>query len=128
MSGHPSNFCLITTTGCDNLGEGVSKVIGDALKRIRTIYGYKANELCQLLEISPSYLSEIENNKKQPSLELLKRYSNVYGIKLSSLILLSENFEEAEKSGRSKNFIRALMIGLINTMSGTTGEPNEEGP
>ena len=97
-------------------------MIGDALKRIRTIYGYKANELCGLLGISPSYLSEIENNKKQPSLELLSRYSKIYGIKLSSLLLLSETFEEAEQAGKGKNFIRALMIQLINTMSSGIGE------
>ena len=59
-------------------------MIGDTLKRTRKIYGYTATELSRLLEISPSYLSEIENNKKQPSLEILERYSKTYGIKLSS--------------------------------------------
>ena len=64
-------------------------MIGDILKRTRMIYGYKAAEMSELLHISRSYLSEIENNKKQPSLELLEKYSEIYGIKLSSLILLS---------------------------------------
>lgn len=100
-------------------------MIGDSLKRIRTIYGYKANELSALLDISPSYLSEIENNKKQPSLELLEKYSKIYGIKLSSLILLSEQFEEAEKEGKGSNFIRSMMLGLINAMSRNSGELNE---
>lgn len=100
-------------------------MIGDSLKRIRTIYGYKANELSALLDISPSYLSEIENNKKQPSLELLEKYSKIYGIKLSSLILLSEQFEEAEKEGKGNNFIRSMMLGLINAMSRNSGELNE---
>lgn len=100
-------------------------MIGDSLKRIRTIYGYKANELSALLDISPSYLSEIENNKKQPSLELLEKYSKIYGIKLSSLILLSEQFEEAEKEGKGNNFIRSMMLGLINAMSRNGGELNE---
>jgi len=92
-------------------------MIGDALKRIRKIYGYTATELSGLLEISPSYLSEIENNKKQPSLEILERYSRIYGIRLSSLILLSETLEEAEKSGKGNNLIRSMMIQLINSMS-----------
>ena len=100
-------------------------MIGDSLKRIRTIYGYKANELSALLDISPSYLSEIENNKKQPSLELLEKYSKIYGIKLSSLILLSEQFEEAEKEGKGNSFIRSMMLGLINAMSRNSGELNE---
>ena len=89
-------------------------MIGDILKRTRTIYGYKASELSELLGISKSYLSEIENNKKQPSLELLKKYSEIYDMKLSSLILLSENYEENNKSDK---FIRNMMIKLIEKMT-----------
>ena len=47
-------------------------MIGDVLKRTRIIYGYKASEMSSELGISASYLSEIENNKKQPSLDLLQ--------------------------------------------------------
>ena len=97
-------------------------MIGDTLKRTRKIYGYTAAELSRLLEISPSYLSEIENNKKQPSLEILERYSKTYGIKLSSLILLSETLEEAEKSGKGNSFIRSMMLQLINNMSKGLGD------
>ena len=92
-------------------------VIGDALKRIRMIYGYKASEMSELLQISKSYLSEIENNNKQPSLELLEKYSEIYEIKLSSLILLSENYEEANKSNKGDKFIRNMMIKLIQRMT-----------
>mgnify|MGYP002748294778 CR=1 FL=1 len=84
-------------------------MIGDILKRTRTIYGYKASEL--------SYLSEIENNKKQPSLELLEKYSKIYDMKLSSLILMSENYEEASKSNKGDKFIRNMMIKLIEKMT-----------
>lgn len=92
-------------------------MIGDVLKRTRAIYGYKATEMSSMLGISTSYLSEIENNKKQPSLELLQRYSNILGIKLSSLILLSENFEEASNHNKSQEFIKNMMIRWINFMS-----------
>ena len=81
-------------------------MIGDVLKRTRIIYGYKASEMSSELGISASYLSEIENNKKQPSLELLQKYADIYGIRLSSLILLSENMDEAEKSGKGTVFVQ----------------------
>lgn len=97
--------------------EGGIGLIGDILKRTRTIYGYKASELSELLGISKSYLSEIENNKKQPSLELLEKYSKIYDMKLSSLILLSENYEEASKSNKGDKFIRNMMIKLIEKMT-----------
>ena len=57
-------------------------MIGDILKRTRTIYGYKASELSELLGISKSYLSEIENNKKRETLQLqiegLRKYKLEY--------------------------------------------------
>lgn len=97
-------------------------MIGDVLKKTRLIYGYKASEMSSLISISNSYLSEIENNKKQPSLELLERYSKVFGIKLSSLIMLSENFEEASKNNKSQEFIKKMMLRLINYMSKGEGD------
>ena len=44
---------ILSLGGCDTL-------IGDILKRTRTIYGYKASEMSEMLQISKSYLSEIE--------------------------------------------------------------------
>ena len=70
-----------------------------------------------VIKLLKSYLSEIENNKKQPSLELLKKYSEIYDMKLSSLILLSENYEEASKNNKSDKFIRNMMIKLIEKMT-----------
>lgn len=99
-------------------------MIGDVLKRTRAIYGYKATEMSSLLGISSSYLSEIENNKKQPSLELLQRYSSILGIKLSSLILLSENLDEASKQNKGQEFIAKMMLKLINYMSNGKGDFN----
>ena len=101
-------------------------MIGDVLKRTRAIYGYKANEMSSALGISASYLSEIENNKKQPSLELLEKYADIYGIRLSSLILLSENIENAEKAGKGTIFVRNMMMHLIQGMSKTASDSDEE--
>ena len=92
-------------------------MIGETLKKIRNIYGLKAKELSVDLGISASYLSEIENGKRQPSLELLRKYAEIFDMKLSSLILLSENLESAKKRNDGSVFIRNLMLKLINGMS-----------
>lgn len=93
---------------------------GTLLKQMRHIYGYSADAMCEKLDISRSYLSAIENNAKtgkQPSMDLLDRYAEVFGIRTSSLLLLSEEF----KATKAENFIRSLMIKLINKM-GTESE------
>ena len=91
-------------------------MIGEVLQRMRKIYGYKAKEMSEKLGISNSYLSEIENNKKKPSLELLEVYSNVFESKVSSLILMSEKLEDSSNNN-SDDFIRKTMIKMINFMS-----------
>ncbi len=72
--------------------------MGETLKLLRIFFGYKSVELAKKLGISQSFLSEIENNKKHPSLELLGKYSNVLNIKVSTIILLSESIENDKKS------------------------------
>ena len=101
-------------------------MIGDILKRMRLIYGFKASEMSKTIGISPSYLSEIESGKKQPSLDHLQKYANCFGIKLSSLILLSESYEEAEKEGKGTAMIRSMMISLIRNMSMAESDTHEE--
>ncbi len=100
-------------------------MIGDTLKRLRKIYGYRAIDLSEQLGISASYLSEIENGKKQPSLDHLRKYADLFGIKLSSLILLSETYEEAERQGKGATMIRSMMVNLINGMAKAEGDTNE---
>ena len=42
------------------------------------------------------------------------------------MILLSENMDEAEKSGKGTAFIRNMMAHLIQNMSAATGDLDEE--
>lgn len=85
--------------------------IGETLKSLRNIYGYSGRELSQKIGISPGYLSEIENNKKKPSLEVLSEYSKALDLKMSTLILLAE--EDEKQLSKGKNWIRKRMINLI---------------
>jgi transcriptional regulator with XRE-family HTH domain len=97
---------------------------GEVLKRLRSIYGYNAKEFSRMINISPSYLSEIENDKKQPNLDLLEKYAKALNLKLSSLILISENFEKSDKTDRSVSLVRNLMLHLIDKLS--IGNEDEE--
>jgi len=100
-------------------------MIGDTIKKLRRIYGFSASEMSKNLEISPSYFSEIENNRKQPTLELLNRFSKIFDIRLSSLILLSENLDEED--GKKGNIIaRNMMLHLIDDMSKKARESDEQ--
>lgn len=68
-------------------------MIGEALRLLRIFNGYKSVELAEKIGISQSYVSEIENNKKQPTMDILEKYANVFGMKRSTLLLFAEALE-----------------------------------
>jgi len=91
-------------------------MIGEALKMFRNIHGYKAKELAELLEISPSYLSEIETGKKLPSYEILEKYSHVFDVKLSTLILFSEDYNENKLTDKAQNGVRKMLLNFMKRL------------
>lgn len=74
---------------------------GYALKLIRQFYRVKQSELAANLDISNSYLSEIESGSKEVTLALLKKYSKHFDIPISSLMLFSEKLDD---NSISENF------------------------
>ncbi len=66
-------------------------MIGQALRLIRQYHNKSQKQLASSLEISPSYLSEIESNKKSVSVEILQKYSELFSIPVSSIMFFSEN-------------------------------------
>ena len=79
------------------------------LKLLRIFFGYKSVEMAKKLNISQSFLSEVENNKKNATLELLNQYSKVLNIKVSTIVLLAESLEN-DKS--SKKDIKHNLAGI----------------
>ena len=65
--------------------------------------------MAKKLNISQSFLSEVENGKKNATLELLNQYSKVLNIKVSTIVLLAESLEN-DKS--SKKDIKHNLAGI----------------
>lgn len=91
-------------------------MIGNTLEHIRKIYGYTIAQVCESLHMSPGYMSEIEHGRKQPSLELLQNYADVYGMRLSTLISLQEAVEEIQKSEKDDIAVRIATTQRISSI------------
>lgn len=95
-------------------------MIGEALRLLRIFNGYKSVDVAKQIGTSQGYISEIENGRKQPSLEVLEKYANMFGMKLSTLVLFSESIQddENEKKGtQAKQYVaRAGMkfLGILD--------------
>ncbi|WP_244265261.1 helix-turn-helix domain-containing protein [Leptospira kmetyi] len=64
------------------------------LRLLRVFNDFKANEFAKKLEISTSYLSEIEKGKKKVTLDILNKYAEVLNTKTSTLMYIAEGFEK----------------------------------
>lgn len=68
-------------------------MINRALKLLRSYHRFKQIDLAKRLSISNTYLSEIESGEKTPGIELLEKYSEVFKMPVSSILLFSESMD-----------------------------------
>ncbi len=68
-------------------------MIGKTLKIIRRFHNVKQKEFAQKTGLSPSYVSEIENGIKEPTLEVIQKYSDIFDIPVSSILFFSEEIK-----------------------------------
>lgn len=66
-------------------------MLNRALRLLRTYHQLTQVELAKRLGISNSYLSEIESGDKLPPLDLLNKYSAIFKMPTSSILLFSES-------------------------------------
>lgn len=75
----------------------------EALRLVRVFHDMTQSALAEKLEISKSYLSEIEKGeKKKVSLELLEKYSTVFNLPMSSLLFFAEQLDESREEKARK--------------------------
>ena len=90
-------------------------MLSEALRKIRQSSGESVSELARRLDVSKSHLSEVENNKKKPSLDLLQRFSDHYDLPLSHILFLSENFDvnEGKASRLTREYLSRFIVSQI---------------
>lgn len=78
-------------------------MLSEALRLLRTYHQQSQSELAKKLEISNSYLCEIEKGVKTPGLDLLRKYAEIYKMPVSTILLFSE---EASSENRPSEKLR----------------------
>jgi transcriptional regulator with XRE-family HTH domain len=87
-------------------------MINQALRLLRVFNDIKSKEMALSLDISPSYLSEIENGKKVPSLTLINKYAKIFETTPSSILFFSEKIEK-EGPNHFKSLIAKKTIDFL---------------
>jgi len=78
----------------NHLTEGTRCKMNQVLRLLRIAKGYSTAELAEMLSITPSYLSRVEAGAKTPSNDLLKKYSEIFHMRLSRILFFSETQNE----------------------------------
>ena len=73
-----------------------------ALRVIRLFHRLSQTDLARKLSLSNSYLSEIETGVKKPGLDVLEKYSAVFSIPVSSILLFSEQMNTGTRGAKLK--------------------------
>jgi len=103
---------VLDTVYCatDECGMG----LGRNIKLIRTARGLRASELAQAVDISPSYLSLVEREKKEPSLKLARKIADELGVPLGLLFWQTDvsHGEATDMVGVNPDLVR-LLFGMM---------------
>jgi XRE family transcriptional regulator, regulator of sulfur utilization len=89
--------------------------LGHIIKQLRKQQGLKQNTFAQLCNLSPAYLSQIENNQKDPNLSILKDISIKLSIPLPILFFMAlDDNDIPEKKQAAFKLIKPLVNNLIS--------------
>lgn len=96
-------------------------MVNEVLRLLRVYNDIKSSELADKLELSSSYLSELESGKKKVSMDIINKYSNFFEIPSSSILLMSESLDNNKHNLKYK-ISRALISMLQNLEKNATNE------
>lgn len=101
-------------------------MLGEALRLIRVYHDLKQKQVAERLDISTSYLSEIEKGHKMPNLELIQRYSNIFGLPISSILFFAESVKDGGTYDRARSLVAGKMVGLMQFLEARSGHVHAE--
>lgn len=85
--------------------------IGRTLKYLRRIHGLSQEQLALGAHLDRRYLSDLENDRRNPSLKILENIATYFGFPLSSLIKLAEcNSQGIETIEQLKDYLIELEL------------------
>lgn len=104
----PTQLSILIPAGCRE-----DRMLSEGLRLIRVFHDVSQKDLAKKLDVAQSYLSEIEKGKKSPTLAILEKYSQVFGIPTSSILFFSEAMDSNTPSEKARIAISKKIIRLL---------------
>lgn len=95
--------------------------IGNAIKTIRTRRGLKQSQLAEKADISISYLSLLEREKRDPNFSTVEKIATALDVPISILVFLAaDNKELSGLSPELQEKLSYTALRLIDNSNGST--------
>ncbi len=78
------------------------KILANNIKYYRLKKGLSQEELAELLETTPVYLSSLENAKRNIRLDYIEHIANILELNIKELFIERENVEKKKRPRRKK--------------------------
>ena len=104
-----------------DLYSGGATMLSEALRLIRIFHDVKQRDLAARLHIAPSYLSEIEAGKKEPTMLLLQKYSEEFKIPMSSVLFFAEHMADKHVATGLKTAVSGKVLALLKFIAERSG-------
>ncbi len=98
---------------------------GHTLKMIRVAANLKQGALAKDLDVTPNYLSLLENGKKEPSLTFLKNFAKRMDVSLGYLLWLALEEGNLPEEIAVKEKMDRLIMELVKKRKRDGGEKNQ---
>lgn len=98
------------------MSETKRPMINEALRLVRLYWDLSQVELAEKLELSQSMISEIERGAKPVTIDVLERYSQHLGIRMSQLMFFAEELEGDPPKNRGKLIIASKVLQLLDAL------------
>ena len=97
-------------------------MLGRALRCIRVFHDLNQGQAAKKLGVSRSYLSEIESGAKEPTLQLVQRYAEAFGLPASSILFFSENLGRPGAHTDARRFVASKILALMRFLEARSSE------
>ena len=92
------------------------KIINDALRLLRLYCGFSQSALASKLDVAQSLVSDVENGRKNVTMDLLEAYSNATGVRMSQLLFFAEEIEGQPVGRRGHLIVADSVLKLLEKL------------
>ncbi|HVJ42669.1 MAG TPA: helix-turn-helix transcriptional regulator [Dongiaceae bacterium] len=100
-------------------------MLNNALRLVRQFHRLSVTEVAERLNVSKSYISEIERDRKNVTIDLLQKYSDAFNIPASSLMLFAEKSGNPDFPENTRVFVADKVIKMLDWIAATQADDDE---